>query len=157
MSLTFVIGDATQPKINENEIVYICHICNDIGAWGKGFVMALSKKWNLPKQEYKKLKNYNCGDVGYVQVESNIVVCNMIAQVGIYKKNGVAPVRYDALKKCLENVVDKILQQDKKIFIAMPRIGCGLAGGKWYIVEKIINDTLIKNNISVIVYDLPNP
>ena len=36
----------------------------------------------------------------------------------------------------------------------MPRIGCGLAGGNWIEIEKIINDTLIKENINVWVYDL---
>lgn len=35
-------GDATNPIDNGNKV--IVHICNDIGAWGKGFVMAISKK-----------------------------------------------------------------------------------------------------------------
>jgi hypothetical protein len=34
----------------------------------------------------------------------------------------------------------------------MPRIGCGLAGGDWSTVEKIINDSL--PDIDVYVYDL---
>ena len=36
----------------------------------------------------------------------------------------------------------------------MPRIGCGLAGGDWNKVEKIINETLIDKGIEVYVYDL---
>jgi hypothetical protein len=35
----------------------------------------------------------------------------------------------------------------------MPRIGCGLAGGNWIEIEKIVNRTLIDKNIKVTVYD----
>ena len=35
----------------------------------------------------------------------------------------------------------------------MPRIGCGLAGGKWEIVENIIKDEFTKKGVEVYVYD----
>jgi hypothetical protein len=35
----------------------------------------------------------------------------------------------------------------------MPRIGCGLAGGKWEEIRPIIERTLLKNNVEVYVYD----
>ncbi|EPJ40147.1 hypothetical protein STAFG_2811 [Streptomyces afghaniensis 772] len=35
----------------------------------------------------------------------------------------------------------------------MPRIGCGLAGGKWSRVEPLIEERLIRRGISVTVYD----
>jgi hypothetical protein len=35
----------------------------------------------------------------------------------------------------------------------MPRIGCGLAGGDWPEIEKIITAELLSKNISVNVYD----
>lgn len=34
----------------------------------------------------------------------------------------------------------------------MPKIGCGLAGGDWNVVEKIIKNTFIKEEIEVYVY-----
>jgi hypothetical protein len=40
----------------------------------------------------------------------------------------------------------------------MPRIGCGLAGGTWYIVEKILLDIIEQFQISIFVYDfVPKP
>ena len=30
----------------------IVHICNDNGKWGSGFVLAISKRWIKPKDEY---------------------------------------------------------------------------------------------------------
>lgn len=35
----------------------------------------------------------------------------------------------------------------------MPRIGCGIAGGKWENIEPIIIETLCKNDIQVYVYN----
>jgi len=37
--------------------------------------------------------------------------------------------------------------------VHMPRIGCGLAGGKWEKIEPIILSELIDKGINVFVYD----
>jgi hypothetical protein len=36
----------------------------------------------------------------------------------------------------------------------MPRIGCGLAGGKWEEVGKIVEEELVNRGVTVTVYDL---
>lgn len=38
--------------------------------------------------------------------------------------------------------------------VHMPRIGCGLAGGRWEKIEPIISDELTSHGIEVTVYDL---
>lgn len=35
----------------------------------------------------------------------------------------------------------------------MPRIGCGLAGGKWSRIEPLIANTLCARDVEVTVYD----
>jgi len=35
--ITYLVGDATQPQ--GEGVKVIAHICNDIGAWGAGFVI----------------------------------------------------------------------------------------------------------------------
>lgn len=42
-TIQYLKGDATNPQVEGNKI--ITHICNDIGGWGKGFVLAISKRW----------------------------------------------------------------------------------------------------------------
>lgn len=42
MPIHYITGDATIP-IGEGKKI-IAHVCNDIGAWGKGFVLPLAKK-----------------------------------------------------------------------------------------------------------------
>ena len=47
----YIKGDASYPI--GDEIKIIAHVCNDIGAWGKGFVLAISRRWDKPKIEYQ--------------------------------------------------------------------------------------------------------
>jgi O-acetyl-ADP-ribose deacetylase (regulator of RNase III) len=157
--INYVVGDATQPQGDGNKI--IAHICNLIGAWGKGFVLAISKRWKAPEVMYKGWysgarregeKKFGLGEIQMVKVESGLWIANMIAQDGIYAKKGVPPIRYEAVLECMEQLA--IMADDMSATIHLPRIGCGLAGGKWHHIEAIITDTLIKNNIPVFVYDL---
>lgn len=147
-------GDATTPSIEGNKI--IAHICNDIGAWGKGFVLAVSKRWSEPEKEYKKwYKNgasFELGEVQFVQVSGDIYVANMIGQRDIRRSKSGPPIRYEAVDKCLEKVGDKAIELVASIH--MPRIGCGLAGGKWEEIEKLINKNLGSKGIAVYVYDI---
>jgi O-acetyl-ADP-ribose deacetylase (regulator of RNase III) len=67
----YVTGDATAPIGTGHKI--IAHVCNDIGAWGAGFVLALSKRWPQPKAEYLKIRPaLALGLVQLVQVEKEI-------------------------------------------------------------------------------------
>lgn len=152
--ITYLKGDATNPSTKENKI--IAHICNDMGGWGKGFVVAISKKWKLLEKEYREWfksdENFHLGEIQVVEVESDIWVCNMIGQHKIRTgSNGVPPIRYDALEICLEKLAYEALRLDAEVH--MPRIGCGLAGGKWENIEPIIEKALLGNNVSVYVYD----
>ncbi|MGA2555668.1 MAG: macro domain-containing protein [Verrucomicrobiota bacterium] len=145
-------GDATAPVGPGNRI--IAHICNDIGAWGAGFVLALSRRWPQPRAQYLKDKaaqTLQLGAVNLIQVEKTIWVANMVAQRDLCTRDGVPPIRYDALRQCLEQLGLRALPLNATIH--MPRIGCGLAGGKWERIEPLLSETL--PGILVFVYDLP--
>ena len=155
MDIIYIKGDATSPISPGNKI--ITHICNDIGGWGKGFVLALSKKWKVTeeayRQWYKSQEEFSLGDVQFVHVADDIYVANMIGQQGIYKNtNGLPPIRYEAVRQSLKKVA--LFAMEQKASIHMPRIGCGLAGGKWEVIEQIIKEELIDKEIAVTVYDL---
>lgn len=152
--IQYIKGDATSPEGSENKI--IVHICNDIGGWGKGFVVAISKKWTAPEKQYRewfKCKNdFELGKVQFVQVEEDLWVANLIGQHKINKdENGGAPIRYNAIEEGLKTVSD--FAKTNNASVHMPRIGCGLAGGKWEKIEPIILKTLSSCNIEVVVYD----
>ncbi|GIW79461.1 MAG: Appr-1-p processing protein [Gemmatales bacterium] len=154
MEICYRVGDATAPAAEGSKI--IAHICNDQGAWGKGFVLALSRRWKQPADVFKvwfKEKNrIELGEVQFVQVEADVWVANMIAQHGLKPQNDVPPIRYDAVRACLEKVASKAKELEATVH--MPRIGCGLAGGEWSRIEPIVVDALCEQGIAVTVYDL---
>lgn len=154
-SIQYRKGDATAPVGSDTKI--ICHVCNDVGGWGKGFVLALSKRWPQPEAHYRawyeqgESAGFRLGAIQLVNVEPALAVANMVAQSGVRPSKGVPPLRYDALRECLAALAQRSAALAASVH--MPRIGCGLAGGSWPEVEAIINETLILAAVPVHVYD----
>lgn len=155
MTIHYIKGDATSPQAKGTKV--ICHICNDLGGWGKGFVLAISKRWPEPEKEYRlwhrgRSKNdFQLGKTKLVQVEKYVLVANMIAQRGMKTGSNGPPIRYEAVERCLDSLAISVLELGASVH--MPRIGCGLAGGKWEKIEEIIKRTLLSKDIDVYVYD----
>lgn len=156
MSIQYVTGDATHP-VGEGPKI-IVHVCNDIGGWGRGFVMAISKRWPEPEKRYRAWHRgedpqpFALGEVQFVQVGENLWVANLIGQRDLRTVRGVPPVRYEAIRKGLQRVAGEA--QRLAASVHMPRIGCGLAGGKWETVSAIIEEELVNRGVVVTVYDL---
>lgn len=167
--IKYVEGDATDPQGPGRKI--IAHVCNDAGGWGAGFVLALSARSSTPQQEYRRwYRNwitvpyvpglaseppFRLGEIQFAYfrgVQDDVWVCNMIAQHGTDHSNGPA-IRYPALRRCLRNLATAA--NAAQATVHMPRIGCGLAGGKWEKVQPIIMTEMCSRNVEITVYDLP--
>jgi O-acetyl-ADP-ribose deacetylase (regulator of RNase III) len=147
--LHYLIGNALKPVKKPAMIV---HICNDIGGFGKGFVVALSEKYPETKRQYQAwfAKGHpQLGEVQFVQVSPEICVANMIAQHDIRWQGKVPPVRYTALETCLKKAYEKALQDN--LTVASPRIGAVLSGGEWPVIEDILKRTM---TVDTYVYTL---
>lgn len=94
------------------------------------------------------LPPFALGEVQYVPVANDIVIVNMVAQLG-YGAHSWPPIRYDALEKCLVHVAHAAALCGASIHA--PRLGCGLAGGKWDVVGPMLERTM--GDVSVTVYD----
>lgn len=153
--LKIIKGDATSPQAKGPKVV--AHICNDLGGWGKGFVVAVSRRWPQPERDFRDWHRHRAsndfalGAVRLVQVTADVWVANMVGQRGIRSGSGGPPIRYDAVERCLTSLADQI--QPLGASVHMPRIGCGLAGGTWDRIEPIITRTLCERDIAVTVYD----
>ncbi|MFA3873125.1 macro domain-containing protein [Streptomyces sp. MMCC 100] len=153
--ISYVRGDATAPSVKGVKV--IAHVCNDLGGWGKGFVLAVSRRWPEPEAAYRAWhrdrasNDFGLGAVRFVQVEPFVWVANMIGQRGIRAGSKGVPVRYEAIDTALGSLADKAAELGASVH--MPRIGCGLAGGKWSRVEPLIIDRLARRGIPVTVYD----
>ncbi|WP_369173992.1 macro domain-containing protein [Streptomyces sp. R28] len=153
--ITYIRGDATVPSAKGVKV--IAHVCNDIGGWGKGFVLAISRRWPEPEKSYRAWhrerasNDFALGAVQFVQVEPYVWVANMVGQRGIRTGSKGVPVRYEAIDLALERLADKVAELGASVH--MPRIGCGLAGGKWSRVEPLITERLVRRGIAVTVYN----
>lgn len=147
--IQYKIGDATAPTSDGNKI--IAPICNNIGGWGKGCVVAISKRWPQPEAAYRtwhqnrETNDFTLGAVQLVQVKPDIWVANMIGQHnitrnGVVPEDGKPPIRYEAVETALGKVATEA--NTLRASVHMPRIGCGLAGGTWDKIEPIIYRTL---------------
>ncbi|MFF3913907.1 macro domain-containing protein [Streptomyces sp. NPDC001852] len=153
--ITYLRGDATVPSVKGAKV--ITHVCNDIGGWGKGFVLALSRRWPEPEAAYRawhrdRARNdFGLGAVQLVRVEPYVWVANMIGQRGIRRGSKGVPVRYEAIDTALDRLAGEAIRLGASVH--MPRIGCGLAGGTWSRVEPLITERLVKRGVQVTVYD----
>jgi O-acetyl-ADP-ribose deacetylase (regulator of RNase III) len=149
-NLHYVTGDATAVSPEGNNI--IAHICNDSGGWGRGFVLAVSARWPEPEREYRKATatGLPLGSIQVIQVNAAIWVANMVAQHGHASASHPA-VRYDALETCLSALAGKAMALDAEVH--MPRIGIGLGGGSWDMIEPMLYE--LASSVSVYVHDLP--
>ncbi len=125
------------------------HCCNTECTWGAGIVVPLKK---LYPQAYKadkttesmgedKLALYSYADV------NNQRIYNLYAQVGIgndgqpLNRNLQYDYLYDSMFRALFHLSQtKNLPKDRKLVVATPLIGGGLAGGSREIIIAIMND-----------------
>ena len=176
MEIIFTKGDATKPIGTDVKI--IVHVCNDIGSWGAGFVLAISKRWKQPEAQYRNWfktnegvetetvkyvsaekisdktegKLFALGNVQFVKVSADIWVANMIGQKGISQdSSGRPPVRYEAIAEYLKKASS--FAKSENASVHMPRIGSGLAGGNWDKIEEIIQRELVSKRVKTTVYD----
>ncbi|MEU3663241.1 macro domain-containing protein [Streptomyces sp. NPDC032940] len=153
--IAYVRGDATAPPAKGVKV--IAHVCNDRGGWGKGFVLAVSRRWPEPEAAYRAWhrdrasNDFGLGAVQLVRVEPYVWVANMIGQHGTRRGSKGAPVRYEAIGTALGRVAGHAAELGASVH--MPRIGCGLAGGTWSRVEPLVTERLARQGISVTVYD----
>lgn len=156
-SIEYVIGDATNPVTPGNRI--IAHCCNDAGYWNAGFVRALSQRFHQPETAYRRWAQNNTpipfalGQVLFTKIKTGLCVANIIGQHGIRSQSNPRPIRYHALREGLVRVRELALNHNATVH--MPRLGAGLAGGHWDVIERIVNEELCAYGVSVTVYDLP--
>lgn len=153
--ITYVRGDASAPQ--GKGVKVIAHVCNDLGGWGKGFVLDLSRRWPEPEAAYRRWhrerarNDFGLGAIQLVRVTGYVWVANMIGQRGIRTGSKGVPVRYEAIDAALGPVADRALELGASVH--MPRIGCGLAGGRWDRVEPLVTARLVERGVAVTVYD----
>jgi len=152
--LHYLIGDATSPI---KKPALLPHVVNDMGRWGSGYVISLSKKDKTPEHMYHHWYSEENGDLplGAVQLcpyVDGCTVANMVAQHDTRTINGVPPVRYEALRQALKSVFYHA--KENNLTVHLPRIAGVRSGGDWTKIETIIKEEM--GDVETYVYTLPN-
>lgn len=86
-----------------------------------------------------------------MELKAPLYVVNSYTQYGFganHANGSSAPLDYAALTLCLKKI-NKIFPGLK---IGLPQIGCGLAGGDWTIVQRVIQRELKDMIVEVVIY-----
>lgn len=132
----------------------IVHQVNCRGVMGAGLARQIKEKYPEAFTKYKTYcdsfsdKSEMMGTVLFVTCMDGTVIANVFGQLD-FGRNG-RKTDYHSLKRGL-NDVRKYAEKDG-LSVAIPhRIGCGLAGGNWNIVYKMITSAF--DNYGVTLYE----
>lgn len=156
--ITHLRGDATRPILQPGKNV-ILHCVNNIGKWGRGFVVALGRRYPAARREYLSLtqKHPHAELLGWIQLvpvggpRHELYVCNLFGQDGIASRSNTEPIHYEALAEGLGLLQRRMMELGGTWTIHMPRMGTGLAGGRWDLIEALITEQIA---VPVYVYTL---
>ena len=136
----------------------ICHQANCVGIMGAGIALQIREKWPDVFKQYASLckifKNNPAALLGKVQdiaISEKLVVANCFWQ--IYAGPGLMTC-YESWKLIVKHLLD-VSSYFNGLSIHFPyKVGCGLAGGDWNILSKILEDGFKEHNIDVFVHKI---
>lgn len=119
----------------------LVHGCNCRGVMGGGIALSVKNKWPYVYEVYERTHasmGLKLGSVLPVKVGEELYVVNAMTQDNLGTSS--IQVDYPAVRKCFAQV--RILANATGLPVMYPLIGCGLAGGDWKVVSKIIMEEL---------------
>lgn len=143
--MQIVIGDILKADAD-----VIVHQVNCQGVMGKGLAKQIKDEYPEVFSVYssactRENTKHLLGYVQFVKVGFTRTIANLFAQER-YGSPTKCHTDYDALRQCLITVN----AQFKGKTVAVPyKLGCGLAGGDWEIVSKIIEETLTDCDVKI--------
>lgn len=129
----------------------IMHGVNCKGGFGSGVAATVRNLYPKARHYYLDkfdTEGWKLGEVQFVPQWNNKVIANCATQDN-YLPRGECHVDYVAVSACMEKVL--AFAKENSYTIAMPKIGAGLAGGDWTIIEKVINSTIGDTEVKVYV------
>ena len=137
------------------DVRFLIHCCNSQGRMGSGFAKELRERYPGAYLAYADTHTKFGLSMGqiipYTDPVDERTIFNLIGQRN-YGYDGQRYVSYDALVMGFE-ALDELAEDLGMDKLFMPVLGCDLAGGRWSIVESIIEEH--SRNYQPVVYLLP--
>ena len=142
-----------------SEAQIIAHGCNCRGAMGSGVAKIVRAKYPSVYHAYQHEHATNGLELGQVQFvritdveQTPRYIANCMTQdaYGTYARQ----INYEAMYVCLEKL-HKFAKQEGIREIAIPKIGAGLAGGSWKIINEMVKDIFDrKHGIRITIHSI---
>lgn len=143
MHLHYIKGNLLDSNVN-----YICHQVNCQKVMDAGIAKQIADRWLQVKEEYQS-NNATLGNISMTLVGERQAVINMYAQYNYGTDKRYTD--YEAFYSCLEKIHDTT--KDTSIIGFPYGIGCGLGGGDWDIIEKMIEKVLFDREVYIYCID----
>lgn len=149
-------------KVNYGDLLsvtngIIIHGVNAQGVFGSGVALAIQKKYPKAYEEYKADYRFFNLVLGYNSKQwirdNDFCIISAVTQK-YYGRDGKRYVNYVAIAECFKEAVD--YAKDYKLPLHFPKIGAGLGGGDWSIIEQIINDADPYDKVKKNLWILPS-
>ena len=158
----FVKADILEPSYKQDLHVFICHQVNCRGVMGAGLAKQIATRYPAVFREYREFCQANCFDanvflgkalVSNATGEPNVSIVNLFGQDGYGR--GKRYTSYTAIQLALEELARYCGGVSEPYVVRIPFLmGCGLGGGDWQAVSRIIRNTLMARNIAVEIWGL---
>lgn len=133
----------------ERDFDVIGHGCNCWCTMGNGIALDVKNKW---PRAYDADRATSLGDKDKLGTftswnTNGFSVLNLYTQW--HYKGSDVKADYEAIRNCMK-LVKKYFSGKK---IGLPLIGAGLAGGDWGVIEKIIEEELLGEDVTVVIWE----
>lgn len=147
--IKYVKGD-----IFDSNADVIAHGVNCAGGFGSGVAGQIAKLYPIVRESYLEKyrdRGWKLGDVQFVHykyqsVWTSKVIANCATQQEFLPR-GQQHADYNAIRSCLKQIKKYAILH--KLTVAIPKIGAGLAGGDWNIIEGIVDDVFDDYDVTV--------
>ena len=146
--IKYIDGDVVR---DAEKFDLIAHCCNCYCTMGSGVAPLIKAKFPEAYEVDCATKSGDITKLGTIShtVKSPVIVVNIYGQYGYWgRKVGKMDLNYDALRSGFKLIKEKFTGKR----IGLPKLGAGLAGGDWSIIEKIIEEELKDEDVTVVNY-----
>lgn len=152
--LEVVKGDLIS-AFKEKKIDLMIHGCNCFHTMGAGIALSIKKAFpqvveadlNTPIGDRSKM-----GTCSFAEIDGGGVIVNAYTQFNFGKaKAGRILFDYNAFRDCLFEI--KSLYGGRGLKFGFPKIGCGLAGAEYELVEEILEEEMGGEEVFIYIID----
>ena len=154
--IRIIHGNVLEPR--NGGAMIICQLVNDKAIkWGGGIARKMAKRFPKAEADFSNAmvglpREKRLGDVIFSEADNGITIASLIAQEG-FGPSLFPRIRYAALASCFKRVA--LHANETGATIHMPKIGTGAAGGDWLMIEEMLDDAMVRADLSVTVYEVP--